>query len=282
MKILLLGARGLFGTEFELACQHRNIDVVSTSRKELDLCDLENIEEIVTAISPTVIVNSTGIVDINKCEDEPENAFHVHVKAVERLARICEEMSAVLVQTSTHLVFDGTMTVPYSEMSLVNPNSYYAATKFIGETLAARSCSRTYVVRFPTLYGHRRNESQDFVHKLRAWMQDRDKLKIADDRIDTVTYAADAATCLVNILMAKREFGTYHIANAGPHSYFEFAEELNKLLNYPAVIIRAKDADFPLLIPKPLRVPIASNKLEPLRSWQSALSEFVKSNGSYF
>ena len=52
-------------------------------------------------------------------------------------------------------------------------------------------------------------------------MENNKDLKIADDKIDSPTYAKDAAISLLQILI-KKAYGVYHLANEG--KLFEFVK----------------------------------------------------------
>lgn len=276
MKLIVFGASGLFGTEVEHACNRRGMDVLPLYRSEVDIGDPVAIHELLIKNQTDIIVNAAGMIDIGQCELDPEKAFRLHCLAVIAMAKAVAETGAVFVQTGTHLVFDGTADRPYDERDAANPGTVYAATKFAAETLALARCSRCYAVRFPTLYGTRRNSARGFVERMTAALKRGESVRVADDRIDTTTYAADAAEAVLDLASSSRPSGIYHVANAGSHSYFDFVEELNRQLGTPGTVVRAKDADFRKTIEKPLRVPIVSNKLPTMRPWQEALADYQK------
>lgn len=276
MKILLFGSPGQLGTSIERVCRERHIDIHTPTRKEADITDAAATSRMISALRPNAVINATGIVDIQRCESDPALAFATNATAVRGLALACAESGAILVQTSTHLVYDGRKTTPYMESDLPCPNSVYAASKLAGECLALSLCPRTYVTRFPTLYGARRNSAQGFVEKMIERLRTGAPLRIADDRIDTPTWAQDAAEAVLGLLERKADYGLYHVANAGPVSYFDFIRHLGELTGSTSTIERAKDADFPSSPPKPLRVPLTTTRMKPLRSWQIALAAYCR------
>ena len=71
-------------------------------------------------------------------------------------------------------------------------------------------------------------------------------------------------------------YGIYHLANRGMVSYYDFVKKLVDLLGVDAKLRRAKDIDFPALGHKPLKTAMKSIKLEPMRPWEDALSEYVE------
>jgi dTDP-4-dehydrorhamnose reductase len=272
--ILIFGASGQFGTNFVKACDIRQLTYKCIAHNEIDIADEPSVAKLIARLRPAAVINATGIVDIQRCEADPSLAFAVNATAVRGLALACAETGAILIQTSTHLVFDGLKNAPYLESDLPSPNTIYAASKLAGECLALRLCPKTYVVRFPTLYGERRNDAQGFVEKMIDRLRSGAPLRIADDRIDTPTWARDAADAVLALVARGADFGTYHIANTGAVSYFEFINYLARLIGSKSTVEPAKDADFPSSPPKPLRVPLATARMPALRPWREALADY--------
>lgn len=275
MKVLLFGATGCFGTEFAFACARRNVPVVELSHADIEVTDTSAVERRIRSEAPDAVVNAVALVGINPCEQQPEQAFAVHVAAAQAMCRAAAATDAVYVQTSTHAVFDGLRHTSWVEDDVPDPGSIYGITKLAAEMVTRHQCSRHYVTRFPTLYGRRRNNAPGFVDKALARLAAGEDLRIADDKIDSVSYARDVAETVLDLIVERRPYGIYHIANAGSCSYYDFVMALKTLMHSPSTIHRAKDADFPGLAPKPLRTALLSRRLPPLRPWREALAEFV-------
>ncbi|WP_159107383.1 NAD(P)-dependent oxidoreductase [Azospirillum sp. B506] len=271
---LLFGAEGLFGTEFELCCHARGFDVIPLRRADCDITDQAQVEAAILGHRPDVVVNAAGMIDIDRCEMDPAGAFAVHCRAAIAMAEAAERIGAIHVQTGTHLIFDGTAQRPYVESDLPAPGTVYAATKLAAESLAAWRCSRNYSLRFPTLYGRRRNRHVGFVDRMVEMLSQGRTVRVADDRIDTVTFAGDAAGTLLDLVIEERPWGIYHVANDQPQSYFDAINEINQLLGSPGTVLPAKDAEFRKSIAKPVRVPLASQRIRPLRNWRDAMREY--------
>ena len=275
MKILLLGSSGTVGTAIEDVCSDRGIDCAGLTHEDIDITDFDGVRTAVEKAGPDAVINAVAIVGINQCELEPQRAFNVNAIAVSGLAKMCKERGIVLVQPSTHVVFDGTKEEPYTEDDLPNPASIFSVSKLAGEFFAQNMCSTHYIPRFPTLFGRRRNKAPGFVDKVVEWIKKGNELRIADDKIDSPTYTVDAAKAIISLLEEKKPFGVYHVANSGVVSYYDFVARLTELLNVDVKLIRAKDNDFPSLAHKPLRTALRTLRMKPLRSWEDALREYV-------
>lgn len=275
MRILLFGSTGMLGTAIALICKEKKIDIIGLSHNDVEVTDPSAVKSAIEKYLPDVVINSVAIVGVNPCESDPVQAFNINTIAVSYLAKLCESKEVVFVQTSTHAVFDGTKDGYYTEYDQPNPISIYSASKYMSEVFTMNLCKRHYVVRFPTMFGPRRNNKLGFVDKVIENIRKGKELKIADDKIDSVTSALDAAKRLIWMLEHNSPYGLYHLANDGIVSYYDFVKALAELLNPKTKVVRAKDSDFPALGHKPLKTAMKSAKLLPLRSWNEALSDYV-------
>ena len=275
MKILILGITGTFGTALERVCIEKNIEYIGLSHSDIEITNPDELQSSIKKHKPDVIVNSVAILGIEKCEKCPQEAFNVNSIAVSYLAKICQEEDIILVQPSTNTVFDGTMNGVYTEDDIPNPTNIYSNSKYAAECFAKNLCDKHYVVRFPMLFGNRKNEGLGFVDKVLKWIKEGKTLRIADDKIDSPTYTIDAAKLVLSLLENNKPYGIYHIANKGIVNYYDFVMEIIRILDIDAEILPAKDEDFPSVTYKPLVNPIKSIKLKPIRSWEEALKEYL-------
>jgi dTDP-4-dehydrorhamnose reductase len=276
----LFGASGAFGTAFEALCLQRNHTLLALSGKDLDITDNDALRKAFDEFSPEVVVNSVAIVGINPCEADPVRAFAVNTIPVHTMALLCGERNITLVQPSTHAVFDGLKQLPYYEEDLPDPRNIYAMSKYAAEKIAYYYTTRHYVVRFPTLFGERRNTSFGFCDKVIMWLREGREIKIAEDKIDSPTFTRDAARQVLSLLEDERPYGLYHIANQGSVSYYTLACRIASILGNPSRITPVSDADFPSPAFKPLRTALASNRLVPMRAWDDALVEYLAETAS--
>lgn len=276
MRILLIGHRGCFGTEFKkLIKNNKKIKLFNPSSKQLNLKNFSKISSYVNRTKPNVILNAASIVGINQCEDEFSKAFEINSACVLNLAKICKKNKILLAQTSTHAVFDGNKKNPYNENDIPISNNIYSASKLIAEHFVQSICIKYYVFRFPTMYGERNNNLYGFVDKVIKGLKNNKKLYIAQDKMDSPSYAKDIAKEVLNTILKKKRYGIYHISNSGYIDYYNFIKFLKLLLKSKSKIIPVKDSYFKSNAEKPLRNAITSFKLKKLRHWKLALKDYI-------
>lgn len=273
-KILILGSTGAVGSAMEKMCPG-DMNYVSLGHGDFDFTDAQSLHHVIEKHTPEIIVNCVAAASIDPCEADPETALDLHCVAVCQLARISAEKGVTLIQPSSHAVFDGTKGAPYTETDLPKATGVYAATKLVCERVVQAYCKKFYIVRFPTLFGPRRNNGMGFVDKVVAWIRQGRDLSIADDKIDSPTYSMDAADGIYALCKLAKPYGIYHMANQGWVSYYDFVKKITQILGTKTIIRRAKDADFPSKGYKPLQTGLKSVKLPPLRNYEIALEEYL-------
>ena len=84
-KILILGSTGFLGSIIDTFLKKQNYNVFShsfTNTKYLN-ADLEKVsetQELIKKIIPDVILNMTGLTDVEKCEKNPQKSYLSNVK----------------------------------------------------------------------------------------------------------------------------------------------------------------------------------------------------------
>lgn len=274
MRILLLGSTGMLGSAFAHTFKQHAVQFISVNHQMLDIESEDSVLALFDEHTADVVINCTGIVSINPCEEDPELCTRINALGALYISRQAAARKMTFVQFSSHAVFDGTKNDYYTEDDIPSPNSVYAVSKYASEIYASQ-CPQHYVIRVPVMFGPRNNSTQGFVDKMLSLMKKDTELRIADDKIDSPTYSMDVAKTVYGFLANNTEFGLYHIANSGCTSYYDFIVAVRDTLGIQATLHRAKDADFPSLAPKPLRTAMRSTKIPALRGWHEALSEYL-------
>ena len=110
-----------------------------------------------------------------------------------------------------------------------------------------------------------------------------ERIEVVDDIVMAPTYAADAASLLVAVLVKHAPFGLYHLANAGECSWREFADAI---FDEAGLHIRAEPVSASAIATtarRPAYSTLASERLETLglqrRAWRDALGAYLVEKG---
>ena len=119
MKVLVTGAGGQLAHAVTARMQVKH-QVISLTRKELDLTRYLEVMDVVREVKPDAIINGAAYNDVDGAEDDPVAAMAVNAFGVRALAQAAVATRAILVHFSTDFVFDGNADQPYTEQSIPN------------------------------------------------------------------------------------------------------------------------------------------------------------------
>jgi dTDP-4-dehydrorhamnose reductase len=278
MKLLtlVLGAQGQLGDVMaaQLAARH---EVVAWSRTDLDVTQGARVESAITALCPDVIVNCAAYTRVDDAEDHPLDALAVNAWAVRSIAAVATAIDATLVHFSTDFVFDGGTDRQSTEDVAANPQSAYAASKLLGEWLAAET-PRHYVLRVASLFGGPRAASS--VDRMFDAIRTGAEVRAFADRTVSPSYVEDVVAATDALITQQLPYGLYHCVNSGWTTWSGIARELARLAGRPdARITEVAVADVRLRASRPRFAALSNEKLTAagvsMPPWQDALARYV-------
>lgn len=275
--ILLTGANGQLGHDFQSLFQKEKIDFIATDFQELDITDRQAIHNFVKGKKIDLIINCAAYNDVDKAETEKEKCYAINCTAVKDLAQIAKEIDAIFVTYSTDFVFDGEKESPYTEEDPVHPLSIYSQTKAEGEKALFAIHQKSFLIRTSWVFGIGNN---NFNRKLLQWSQTRKELAIVDDQVSAPTYSKDLAYYSWKLIQSK-QFGLYHLSNAGEASRYDQAAYFLNQIGWKGSLKKAKSSDFDLPAKRPNYSKLCTDKIEKIineriPSWQNGIDRFIE------
>jgi dTDP-4-dehydrorhamnose reductase len=274
-RVLIAGAGGQLGQA--MAAGWQRADVRALTRTELDVTSRDSVARAVRDARPDLVINCSAYTNVDGAEDEPATAFAINAWAPGLLAKAAEKAGAVFVHFSTDFVFDGHSTRPYTEDDRPNPRSAYAASKLLGEWLAAEAPA-TYVLRVESLFGGPRAQSS--VDRILGALRAGTPVRAFADRTVSPSYVEDVVTATVSLVDRHAPYGLYHCVNSGWTDWGTLARELARLTGADdAQIQDVRFADAGLRASRPQFAALSNAKLAAvgvlLPTWQDALARYV-------
>ena len=275
-NVLLTGADGQLGQDFQKLFDKSGIKYTATDYKELDVTNKEKVKEFVNSNNFTMIINCAAYNNVDKAEEEPEKCYALNSHGPKYLAEICKEKNIVFVTYSTDFVFDGEKEIPYIEEDIPNPLSIYSKAKLEGERYSLEY-EKSFVIRTSWVFGMGNN---NFCKQVINWSKGKDKLRIVDDQISSPTYSKDLAEYSWKLVQTDK-YGLYNLSNDGEASKFEQAQYILKKIGWSGILERAKTMDFPLPAKRTEYSKLDSSKLErvidkKIPHWKSGIDRFLE------
>lgn len=239
MRVLVLGANGLLGSNVVHTCLRRGWDVYGTYHSSEPALDVplsqfsleaaDEFDELLADNDPDVVVNCAAMTDVDACEQHPEQARLVNGETPGQLAAHCEAVDIELVHVSTDYVFDGTERTPYPESAKPNPVQAYGESKLLGEEEVLDAQSSALIPRLSFVWGIHRSSSE--LEGYPAWVLKQlragESIPLFTDQWITPTRAGQAAETILD-LVERGASGHYHVACKSCVTPYEFGEQLAK------------------------------------------------------
>ena len=223
--VLVLGVEGMLGRDLVPILRTRLNDprgerVIAWGRGQLDIRDRQAVRRRIAELRPALIVNAAAYTDVDGCESNVELAMAVNARAPGEIAAACHQVGAKMIHFSTDFIFDGMSTRPYRIDDAPGPLSVYGRSKWEGEQAVRAAADRHLVVRTSWLFGP---FGRNFVEAILGKAREGGPLRVVMDQIGRPTLSAHLSEAVVNLLDVDAE-GTFHFANEGQCSWFEFAQ----------------------------------------------------------
>ncbi len=310
-KILIIGAKGMLGQELiSVFKRDKDYKVIAWDKEDLDVTNEVAVNKKIKVIRPEIIINSSAYTAVDKCEaDKKEFALakKINGSAPGYLAKIAKKIGATLIHYSTDYVFSGEdpeieepkgcahvcgscglhkgfiPQIGYSENAKPNPINKYGKTKLQGEKEIQKNTKKYYIIRLSKLFGKpakaegaKRSFFDVMLELGNPPAGGQKEVKVVDGEMSCFTYAPDLARKTKEIIDSKKQFGIYHVANSGACTWLEAALELYKQKKLKTKIIPIDSSDLKRPAKRPEISVLLNTKLNPLRSWQDALKEYLK------
>ncbi len=262
--ILLTGANGQLGQEFQADFRNRELPWIATDRQELDITDPDRVMGFVKAHPITCVINCAAYNNVDLAETEREACRAVNTHAPGHLARAAREKGVPFVTYSTDFVFDGNSVNPYVETDTPRPLSVYGMSKLEGEKMAMQNHPDALVLRTSWLFGA---HGVNFVGRFLELCRSRDEIGMVADQVSAPTCTRDLVRA-TRLLLEARAFGLFHVSNSGVASKYEFALEIARSIGWAGRLSPIDSKEFPAPAARPAFSKLDTGKLERVTGWR--------------
>ena len=278
-KWLVLGGSGQLGTAMESYLEGLQYLSEVHIPKKLDIGEFQKTYDLILDFKPDFIVNCAAWTDVRAAESNEYEARLINGESVRNIGQAAKAGNSTLIHISTDYVFSGDSERPYTEDDETNPINAYGRSKALGESfLTDLGNEKMYILRTAWLYGkHRKNFIKTILKK---YLDGEQSIKIVDDQLGNPTNTFDLARCIIDIADSASDFGTYHVANRGTTSWFDFARFAFEILDLETDVLQRTKTSLVGEVKRPRNSSLDTSKwnslgLTQLRTWQEALESNI-------
>ena len=279
MKILVTGASGQLGQEFQNNVSKSTDDFYFTDEKELDITNKNHVLNYVSDNQIELIINCAAYTDVNGSETNKNKAIKVNSVAIKNLVEICEEKKIKMIHFSTDYVYNSNNLSPINEESNINPINYYGISKREGEKIIEKSSSDSIIIRTSWLYSMYGN---NFVKTMIEKGENQEKIYVINDQFGCPTYSKDLVECTLNIIVSEKlnNYKVYNFSNEGYTNWYDFTKKIFELKKINCPIIAVSSDRNKSVANRPKYCITDKSRIKDIfnitiRKWDEALEEFL-------
>lgn len=294
-RLLILGATGQLGTDLLKAAAADGVDHVGVGHEEIEVTKADSLTAAMERYRPTIVINSAAFHQVDRCEDDPHQAYVVNTVGALLVARAAALAGARSVYVSTDYVFpgdkppapDGRLTpqTAWVEDDPPRPLNVYGASKAAGEQAVRLADPRHLIARVSSLFGvaGARGKGGNFIETILKKAKEGGPLRVVSDQWMTPTYTADAAQAIVRLALSDAS-GVLHVTNPGGCTWHAFAAEAVHLVGLAVVVEAVPASTYPSKTRRPRNSALHTGRLvallgAPLRPWREALRTYLHEKG---
>ena len=260
MKILLTGTGGQLGQALRES-KPDAVELISTTRQELDLSDAEACRSAVQKYRPDWVLNAGAYTAVDQAESEPALAHAINAGAPEAFAQELDRQGGRLLQVSTDFVFNGQQGSPYQVDQPTTPLGVYGGSKAAGEhaiqNVFGPNNPQGVILRTSWVMGP---VGRNFALTMLRLHREREQLGVVADQVGCPSSTLNLATACWKTITVGADTTLppiLHWSDAGAASWYDVAVAIGELghqlglVDEPAKVKPITTADYPTPASRP-------------------------------
>ena len=267
MRILITGGSGLLAVnwalcrrnedEVWLGLHRRVINIPATNTVMVGSLGESNVDDLISKVSPDLIIHTAGIADVDKCEAHAETAWRVNADYAGMIAKAASATNKKLIHISTDHLFDG-KTPFMTENNVPNPLNTYGASKLAAERLISAENPDALILRV-NFFGWGPNYRSSFSDWILASLWQNQRITLYDNVIFSPLYVTEIVNA-AHQLLASGATGIFNLASSDAISKYNFGIKLADQFNLDKNLIDRGPYDEKKEIARPLDMSLNNRK----------------------
>jgi len=238
MKVLIIGARGLLGNFLYNSKELNNkFTILGTTRKKnkklitLNLLNKKKIANIILKNKIDVIINTSGLVDVDKCNKDYKLAKLNNIDTVKNIIYSLNKIKVRphLIHFSTDQVYNKYKVINKNYEKSINLVNNYAKSKYFSEKQTAGYKKKT-ILRTNFFGSGSKSKKISFSEYIISKVRSKKKIKLASN-IFFSPINMHYLPKIISKIIKMKIYGTFNLGSSNGCSKYNFGREIVKIHN---------------------------------------------------
>lgn len=173
-------------------------DIAGVSLIKCNIADEAEFEKLFSTVKPDIIYHLASVTPTRITTQEDEYIRYFNSEVTGNIAKLCTEKDALMVYTSTDLVYKAGVNLN-EETSPLEPLTIYAKTKLQGEQAVQKFAKKFLILRTSLVYGFTLSSYTSFFDIAYKSLNEGKEVRAFTDQFRNPLYTEDAADILVKL-----------------------------------------------------------------------------------
>jgi dTDP-4-dehydrorhamnose reductase len=233
MKILIIGSSGALGRELFNYLKIKKMNVYNNGliKRKLNLTLYKNSLSILKKIKPEIIINCTGVTNIDQCEKDKKLAISVHKNLLNNIFKAEKKLKlkTFTIHFSTDHIYDNKDGRLNNEKQKPVLYNFYSKSKIISENICLKKNSLILRTNF---FGNFLTNKKSFDQWIMSIVKKKKTLNLANDVFFSPLSISSISHIIYQILNKKKFLkGVFNLGSKNGMSKFLFAKNFLKFNN---------------------------------------------------
>lgn len=285
-RVLITGGSGFLG-QYLNAELSKKFNILTTFKTHPGNCtdynsaliELRNpkaLANLFNNFQPEVVIHTAAYSTPDICNKLPNGEIlSVNKNLVKDLVSLCNEYSSKLIFTSTDLVYKSSDTL-INETGVLEPRSFYAETKILGEEIIQSECKEYIILRTSLLYGIGLIHTKTHFQNMLSALESGEKVNLFFNQYRTPLEAKNGAEIISELITKEIKNEIINFGGSEKISRYEMGLKVCDIFGYDKSLIAKTDGEELLgdiFVPN---VSMNTTKLQTFGIKQKTISEILE------
>lgn len=229
---------------------------------QIDFSSINTLYKQLEAIQPSIIIHTAGLTSVEKCENNPDLAYHINVELSTMVANVAQQLAIPFVHISTDHLFEGNTSM-ISEHEPTLAINVYGQTKALAEKAVMKINPDALIIR-TNFYAWGTSYRKSFSDQIITSLREMQTLRLFDDVYYT-PILAEKLIQTVHELLEKKARGIFHVVSDDRISKYDFGILLADEFGLDKSFIqRISLQSKPNLVKRPIDMSLSNQKVRDL------------------